>query len=121
MIKFKTTKSEVLGDGAQVYAVSYCWLQSLLSDTQPLAYTARREGWACDVYKLGNFYLTTGYAPFGEKLPYDFIRDFEKKADALYSKQYAGDFNTRYNKRIKARERLLNQFIKAVEAGEWEG
>lgn len=128
MIKFKTTKREILGDGLPVVAVGYCDLQHLLHDVAPIAYTARREGWACDVYKLENFYLTTGYAPFGKSLDYDFLKKFDDKARAILSSDFGfkGWDDDTYKKRCAAREteltRLLKKFEKRVmqeEGAKW--
>ena len=120
MIKFKTTKREVLGDGLPVVAVGYCDLQYLLNDVEPIAYTARREGWACDVYKFNNFYITTGYATFGKFLDYSFTKKFEDKARAILLDDFgfegwnADHYHKRRAAQRKALARLLKKFEKSV-------
>lgn len=120
MIKFKTTKSEILGDGLPVVAVGYCELQHLLHDVKPIAYTARREGWACDVYRLEKFYISTGYAPFGKSLDYSFLKKFDDKARAILSNDFGfegwdvGIYEKRRAAQKKELARLLKKFEKSV-------
>ena len=69
-MKVKTTKKAVLGHYNKIICVPYCCLQSLLSCESPVAYTARREGWAADIYDMGGgVAIVTGYSPFGGVRP----------------------------------------------------
>lgn len=110
-MKFKTTK-KAINEGFQTkICIPYCGLQHLLSRRQPVAYTARREGWAADIYDVGGgVCIVTGYSPFGNVRPeYDFIRRYDTAAaDILYN--YAFD----PEEQTTELDRLLNEFIEAV-------
>ena len=83
-MKYKTTKSAVLNGYAVTICVSYCALQTLLSYESETAYTARREGWAADIYDFGNTAIITGYAPFGRIRPgYDLCKKYEQAAEKI--------------------------------------
>lgn len=53
-MKFKTTQREIKENYKTVISVPYCGLQNLLNYKSPVAYTVRREGWAADIYDMGN-------------------------------------------------------------------
>ena len=58
-------------DSNKIICVPYCGLQNLLNYESPVAYTARREGWAADIYDMGGgVAIVTGYTPFGNIRPY---------------------------------------------------
>ena len=62
-------------------AVPYCDLQKTLSDMDRVAYySSRLYGWRFDVYRIGNVYLTTGYAPVGRQISSDICREAERIA-----------------------------------------
>ena len=67
--------------GLDPVAVPYCDLQKTLSDMDRVAYySSRYYGWRFDVYRIGNVYLTTGYAPVGRQLSSDICREAERIA-----------------------------------------
>lgn len=83
-MKYKTTKREVMNGYATVICVGYCNLQTLLKYENEAAYTARREGWAADIYDFGPVAIVTGYAPFGNIRPaWDLCRKYEKAAEQI--------------------------------------
>lgn len=103
-MKFKTTQKAIKANYNKIICVPYCGLQNLLNYESPVAYTARREGWAADIYDMGGgVAIVTGYAPFGnirpsyelrvryetdaEKIRY--ISGYEEKRDALRELQRA--------------------------------
>ena len=88
-----------------------------INNVEPIAYMARREGWACDVYKFENFYISTGYAPFGKSLDYSFLKKFDDKARAILSNNFGfegWDADT-YDKRHAARKKELARLLKKFE------
>lgn len=111
-MKYKTTQKAVKENFYKVFYVPYCGLQTLLNFKSPEAYTTRCEGWGCDVYNLGSgIALTTGYAPFGKKIPYELYRNYENKALKLNSDRRIKNFETRKKKLdaliVEFREELL--------------
>lgn len=109
-MKFKTTKKAINEGYYKIICVPYCELQHLLARRDPIAYTARREGWAADIYDVGDgTCIVTGYSPFGNIRPdYEIIRRYDTAAaDILYN--YAFD----YEKQAAELDQLLNEFIDA--------
>ena len=66
MLKIRTTKKEVK-ENYYILGVSYCGLQSLLSYKSPIAYSAGRDGWACDYYDINGVIISTGYSYINNK------------------------------------------------------
>ena len=110
-MKFRVTQKEIKANFDKIISVPYCGLQNLLNWESPVAYTARREGWAADIYDMGGgVAIVTGYAPFGNIRPaYEFCERYETQAAAI-----------RYNYRLSWEEQreklqqLANEFIKEV-------
>lgn len=90
-MKFKTTQKEIRSHYENVICVPYCHLQTLLSHSDPIAYTTRVEGWGADIYEVdSNTCIATGYAPFGNIKPgYALCQKWEMKArNRIYKLQY---------------------------------
>ena len=104
-MKFKVTQKEIKANFAKIISVPYCSLQNLLYNESPVAYTARREGWAADIYDMGGgVAIVSGYAPFGNIRPaYELRERYETQAEAI-----------RYNYRLSWEEQReqLNQLAK---------
>ena len=84
-MKFRVTQKEIKANYDKIISVPYCGLQILLCNESPVAYTARREGWAADIYDMGKgVAIVTGYAPFGNIRPaYELRERYEKQAKAV--------------------------------------
>lgn len=84
-MKFRVTQKEIKANFSKIISVPYCSLQNLLNYESPVAYTARREGWAADIYDMGGgVAIATGYAPFGDiRPPYELLERYEKQAEAI--------------------------------------
>lgn len=90
-MKIRTTQKAIKNTFGRVLKLSFCGLQSVLraADLAPIAYTARAEGWASDVYDVsdyapGTLAISTGYQPFGTISPdYETTDLAEKIARAL--------------------------------------
>ena len=84
-MKFRVTQKEIKANYAKIISVPYCCLQNLLYCESPFAYTARREGWAADIYDMGGgVVIVTGYAPFGNIRPsYELRERYEKQAEKI--------------------------------------
>lgn len=92
-MKLKTTRKAIKEAFSHVLKLSYCELQCTLktADLDPIAYTARAEGWASDIYDVsdysplsGSVAISTGYAPFGDtRLNYKITDAAERIARVL--------------------------------------
>ena len=67
-MKYKVTKKEIKAYHNQILQVGYCDLQDLLRFSEPVAYSTRAEGWACDYYEIDELIISTGYAPIANKM-----------------------------------------------------
>ena len=80
MDKMKLTKKDVMGRYNCV-CVGYCELAYLLRYERPIGYTSGVYGWNADIYYLGSqTVLVTGYRPFGKRLDYNVVKEFEDRA-----------------------------------------
>ena len=84
-MKDRVTQKEIKANFVKIISVPYCSLQNLLFWESPVAYTARREGWAADIYDMGGrVAMVTGYAPFGNIRPaYELRERYEKQAESI--------------------------------------
>lgn len=107
-MKYRTTKRDVNTGYGNIICIGYCRLQALLNYESPVAYTARREGWAADIYEFGNTAIVTGYAPFGNIRPdYEICQKYEKKAGEI-------PYTLSYEERKEALNKLISEFIEEV-------
>lgn len=109
-MKYKTTQKAVKDAYINKICVGYCNLQYLLNYENPIAYTARREGWAADIYDFGNTAIITGYAPFGNIRPvYDICRKYDSAAEKI---RY--DYSLSWEEQKKKIDSLIKNFIEEV-------
>lgn len=108
-MKFKTTQKEIRANYNKIICVPYCGLQNLLNYESPVAYTARREGWAADIYDMGGgVAIVTGYAPFGNIRPsYELRERYEKQAEKIR-------YEYSYDRQRESLKSLARDFIKEV-------
>jgi hypothetical protein len=92
-MKFKTTKKAINEGYYQIISVGSCDLQYLLKGNNPVAYSTRAEGWACDYYDIDGVCICEGYSPIASKntnkLSYDKIKEYETRAKEI-SSNYGG-------------------------------
>ena len=110
-MKFRVTQKEIKANFAKIISVPYCSLQNLLCWESPIAYTARREGWAADIYDMGNgVAIVTGYAPFGNIRPaYELRERYEKQAESI---RY--DYSLSWTEQREQLNQLAKEFIAEV-------
>jgi hypothetical protein len=112
-MKFKTTKKAIKDGYYKIISVGYCELQNLLKGNNPVAYSTRAEGWACDYYDIDGVCICEGYSPINsqntKKLGYDKIKEYEQKASKI-SSNYGSWEATK-----KALNSLLREFIAECE------
>lgn len=108
-MKFKTTQKEIRANYNKIICVPYCELQNLLNYESPVAYTARREGWAADIYDMGGgVAIVTGYAPFGNiRPPYELREWYETQAEKIR-------YEYSYDEQRESLKSLARDFIKEV-------
>ena len=113
MYKIKATKKE-MKQNLYIIGIGYCGAQNLLKALEPIAYSKRAEGWACDYYDIDDVIISTGYSYLDNKrtkYKYEDLRKIELKADAIWS-----DYNITYKQRANKVKRLLVKFInKSIE------
>lgn len=86
-MKFKTSAKELKEGVPERYLrrAGYCDLQALLNYEEPIAYSYGRYGWNFDVYKIGSYYITTGYRGMvGERA--NNTEEYERKAQEILYK-----------------------------------
>ena len=67
-----------------LYTAPYCSLQRVLMYSQQVYYVANQYGWRCDIYRIGNLHIATGYGtPKGIQIPYEISEQIEDKANEL--------------------------------------
>jgi len=105
-VKFKATKKLMNQNYYRVMSVGYCHAQHLLWYEEPIAYSTRAKGWACDYYDVDGVLISTGYAPLSSKnthASYDLVRQYDDMA--LYYVE-----TDSYIKRMQVKA-LLREFI----------
>lgn len=116
-MKFKTTKKAIKEGYGSILGAGYCSILYLLYFTNPIAYSTRNEGWACDYYDIDGLCISTGYAPINSKnvkVSYEFIDQYENMARSIVS-----DYNRPYGERKKAVNELLHEFAKKVKESKY--
>ena len=108
-MKFRATQKEIKANFNKIISVSYCSLQNLLNFESPVAYTARREGWAADIYDMGGgVAIVTGYTPFGNIRPaYELRERYEKQAESIHY-----NYSLSWAEQREQLKQLANEFIK---------
>ena len=117
-MKFKTTKKEMNSNFNTIISIGYCNAQYLLKYQQPIAYSTRAEGWACDYYEVDNVLISTGYAPItpkNSKINYDMLKKYDDRACEI-----ACDWSLDYQEKCKRIEPILKEFIKEAVGGKNE-
>lgn len=107
-MKFRVTQKEIKANFSKIISVPYCSLQNLLYGESPVAYTARREGWAADIYDMGGgVAIVTGYAPFGDVRPaYELRERYENQAEKI---RY--DYSLSWTEQREKLRQLAKEFI----------
>ena len=91
-----------------LYTAPYCSLQLVLIYSQPVYYMANNNGWRCDIYRIGNLHIATGYGtPKGASIPYEISEQVEDKANEL--------LNARGDNMREKLETLLTDAINTME------
>ena len=80
-MKVKVTKKSIINNYRHVYWMEETKAQTIFYGQSPAYYTSGVYGWNCDVYIIdSDTVVTTGYRPFGERLPEAVEKDMLKKA-----------------------------------------
>lgn len=107
MIKFKTTKKEMMYQSNHIIKLGYCQAQHLLYSYQPIAYTTGVNGWNSDIYFINGHYISTGYRPFGTITPpYEMVNKYDELARAIVD-----DYNKTWDDRKEQLQFLVTDFF----------
>ena len=117
MIKFKTTRKQIVNNFRNVIALGYCQCAHLFVNHDAFAYTAGIYGWNADCYNFDcskSTVFVTGYRPFGV-----FDNKISEKADiydklAELAKNKYFHENWEFRRWDKVKKYLLNRFVKTV-------
>lgn len=80
IMKVRMTKKKVMETNMTVLRVDCCALDNLLRMREPYAYTCGGDGWHADIYSVGTTAISTGYYPFGKKVPYELCKKYDDEA-----------------------------------------
>lgn len=111
-MKLRATKKEIKNGYNKIVKIGYCQAQTLLSNSEPFAYSTRAEGWACDYYNVDGVCISTGYAPIESKnttANYDTIKKYELKAQNI-----CNNHNGHWDEKKQLITELLKKFIEEV-------
>ena len=109
-MKFKTTKKEMKSRYDQIVGISDA--QYLLKFEEPIAYSTRVEGWACDYYDVEGVLISTGYSPLDSrktKCNYALVHGYDEQARNIIN-----DYNKNYEQQKEEVTQLLIQFIEEI-------
>ena len=86
--------------------IGYGEAQFLLTYQNPICYTCWMYGWKADIYRIWNYFISTGYGYVWERPGYKLVRAYDDKARKIYCSNY-------WRKSKKTRiNNLLDEFIK---------
>ena len=111
-MKFKVTKKEIRNNYDRIISIGYCNAQWLLKYEEPIAYSTRSEGWACDYYDVDGVLISTGYAPLTARNThsnYDIVRRYNEQAEKI-----ACNCSLSHEERKTQINALLKKYIKEV-------
>ena len=107
----ETTRKAVINNYANIHSAGYCDLSALLRNHAPVAYTTGIYGWNFDTYDVYGVTICTGYRGMpGNRLKG--IRDYEKKAAAIWNDHENYEYLGGYERRQEDVENLLKEFCK---------
>ena len=108
-MKYKTTAKALREGACNLRSASYCDLQYLLTNHNPVAYTSGVYGWNFDVYEVYGLTICTGYRGMpGKRL--EGIEEAERKAMDILAWE---NKDMTYDEKREAVEQLLHEFCKA--------
>lgn len=109
-MKYRVTKKEMKEDyGNKIYCVGNGDIQHLLSFVDPVAYSTRAEGWACDWYEINGICLCSGYAPIGKMVDYEIRRKYDEQA-----REIRNNWNLTWEEQKQEIDKLLIEFIEEI-------
>lgn len=111
-MKFKVSKKEMKRNYSYIISIGYCNAYWLLKYKEPIAYSTRAEGWACDYYDIDGVLISTGYAPLSNKNThsnYSILRRYNEQAEKI-----ACNYSLSYEEKAAQVNALLKEYIKEV-------
>ena len=96
-----------------LFTAPYCSLQHVLLYSPAVYYVANNNGWRCDIYRIGNLHIATGYGTSkGVRIPYEICEQIEDKASKL--------LNAREENMREKLEAILINAINTMEQNKWK-
>jgi len=83
-------------------------IDCLLTYSEAIAYSTRKEGWACDYYDINGVIISCGYASIGSRVAYKVQSKWDNKARKVINS------GIEYEERKTQVNELLNGFIDEV-------
>lgn len=109
-MKIKTTTKNIRY--LDPIAFGYCEIQDFERFFwDPLYYTAWIYGWKQDTYKVGSYYISTGYSPVWKHINYDLLKKYRIKLEKLLKKLDQKWIHNYYDKQPK----VIKLFIELLE------
>lgn len=111
-MKYKVTKKQTKAEYDQILGVGCCKLEDLLQFCEPVSYSTRSEGWACDYYEVYGLLISTGDEPLASKnvnCDYKLIRSYNEKA-----RKITHNYELKYEEQKEEIEKLLKKFVRKV-------
>jgi hypothetical protein len=109
IMKFKTTKKEIMDNYSSIIKTGYCSIQYLLRYVEPSAYTCGSDGWNADIYLIKNVAIVTGYKPFGNIVPgYEVNKHYDDLAIAIVNERIT------WQEQKEQLNMLIDDYIKAA-------
>jgi hypothetical protein len=104
---FELKRKDVVKESGYKLCAGYCDMQNLLHYQDRIGYPRGVHGWNCDVYRIGDVVLTTGYRGMvGSSINYDLLRDYELKAEKI-----CYDYSLSYEERRDKVNTLLYELL----------
>lgn len=103
-MKYKTTAKAVRNNCANLVSIPYAGAQTLLTYTNPTAYTCGVYGWNFDVYEFPNLTICTGYRNMPGRTANNY-REYEQKARSI-----ASNYDLSWQEQREKINNLLTEF-----------
>ena len=113
-MKYKTTKTEMKkAYGCKLVYVPEGTMQIFKWVIDPVAYSTRGEGWACNYYEVGGLCISEGYSPVGKRaMKYEECKPYRDAARKSYDRYVKGEITA--EERVKILQNLLDDFVGTI-------
>ena len=114
-MSFELKRKDIVRESGYKFAIGYCDMQHLLRYQNKLGYTCGTYGWNCDVYRVDDCIITTGYRGMvGKSIDYNLLREYELKAEKIVC-----DLKKSYEQQKKEVNDLLSELLNKAKEDYW--